>query len=218
MDEFTADSCQLAMRISPRIPMFIRFFMSTCYSGLHFYMLLRYTRLRGKRTRLSSLCKTAIGQCSHGRLSESFCPTRTHAHTHTHTHTHARTHACTHARTHLAVSCVVTLSGCRCDLSPCLSASLPRCLAVCRWRGVLANVLWVSADEGGDEIYTYSVRLDSLRNLGVSLTVFSVSNRLETEEATAWLEREEQRGRQRDREAERQAGRGSHCVGCFRSL
>eukprot|EP01044_Picomonas_judraskeda_P003460 COSAG03_NODE_284_length_9420_cov_67.122090_10_plen_84_part_00 len=83
---------------------------------------------------------------------------------------------------------------------------------------MLANVLWVSADEGGDEIYTYSVRLDSLRNLGVSLTVFSVSNRLETEEATAWLEREEQRGRQRDREAERQAGRGSHCVGCFRSL
>ena len=42
-----------------------------------------------------------------------------------------------------------------------------------RWRGVLGNVMWVSADEGGDEVYTYSIRLDSLRNLGVSLTAFS---------------------------------------------
>ncbi len=38
-----------------------------------------------------------------------------------------------------------------------------------RWRGVLGNVMWVSADEGGDEVYTFSVRLDSLRSLGVSM-------------------------------------------------
>ncbi len=58
------------------------------------------------------------------------------------------------------------LNGCHCVL--CRSALFYGY----RWRGVLANVMWVSADEGGDEIYTFSVRLDSLRNLGVSLTAF----------------------------------------------
>lgn len=41
-----------------------------------------------------------------------------------------------------------------------------------RWRGVLGSQMWVSADEGGDEICVFSVRVDSLRDLGVSLNAF----------------------------------------------